>query len=234
MRSSDLVKHNKQVYNEIAVYFSDSRNDLWEDLEVFRSFIRDGYSILDIGSGNGRVYQLCDKNQGINYTGIDQSEKLVDIARARVPGARFMVADMRSLPFEDRIFDLALSVASFHHLPNTEDRRKTLSEIYRILRPGGMLLMTNWNMYSDSARKNVEKGKWTLEESKTDFIVPWLDASGKILGERYYHGFTLDELRALIVDAGFVLKEHYFIRKGTPSDKEKGNNIISIAQKSLS
>ena len=101
MLSSDLVKHNKRVYNTIAGYFSDSRNELWNDLEVFRPFIKNEYSILDIGSGNGRVYQLCDKNQDINYIGIDQSEEIVKIARTRVPGAKFMVADMRSLPFDD-------------------------------------------------------------------------------------------------------------------------------------
>lgn len=231
MPSSDLVKHNKRVYNTIAGHFSDSRKELWDDLEVFRPFIENGNSILDIGSGNGRVYQLCDKNQDINYIGIDQSEELVEIAQARVPNGKFIVADMRSLPLDDETFNIALLIASFHHLPTLEDRKKALSEVYRVLRPGGRLLMTNWNMYSSSARKNVEKGKWMIEDSKTDFVVPWLSAKGKVLAERYYHGFILEELTDLVTDAGFVLEKQYFIKKGITSDQEKGNNIISIALK---
>jgi len=92
------------------------------------------------------------------------------------------------------------------------------------------LIMTNWNLHSKSAQKNIEKGKWRVEES-SHFIIPWFSPKGDILGERYYYGFEPHELAELFEETGFKILEQYFVRKGSKTDQLEGNNIVSILKK---
>jgi ubiquinone/menaquinone biosynthesis C-methylase UbiE len=63
-------------------------------------------------------------------------------ARRRLPShVRLVVADAEALPFAAGAFDLAVSSSSFHYWPSP---REGLSEIYRILRRGGVLVITDW------------------------------------------------------------------------------------------
>lgn len=226
----DLNKLNQDTYDAIAPLFSSTRGYLWDELKHFASFVKDGDAILDIGCGNGRLYQAF-KDLQVSYTGIDQSEGLIKIAKEKVPEGTFVVADMTSLPFEDESFENIFSIASFHHLSSVAQREKAMAEMKRVLKPGGHILMTNWNLHSKFAQKTVEKGKWQLDDSKQDFVIPWYTGQKKVLGERYYYGFYMDELEKLFTDAGLVVEDQFFIKKGKRADVVRGFNIISIVSK---
>jgi len=221
---------NKETYDAIAPLFSSTRGYLWDELKHFAEFVQDGDAILDIGCGNGRLYQAF-KNLQVSYTGMDQSKGLIDIAKKQVPEGEFVVADMTDLPFEDETFNNIFVIASFHHLPSVEMREKALLEMKRVLKPGGHILMTNWNLHSKFAQKTVEKGKWQLDDSKQDFVIPWYTGQKKVLGERYYYGFYMEELEDLFKGAGLELEEQFFIKKGKKAGVVKGFNIISIVSK---
>ncbi len=237
-KAKKLIDQNKEVYNTIAPYFSDTRAYLWEELKPLSVYTKPGDTVADLGCGNGRLYQMFQNLQGtdaapeapISYIGIDQSEELIKIAKEKNPNGTFYVGQLSELPLADASCDVAYCIAAFHHLPNRELRLRALNEMKRILKKGGHIIMTNWNLHSKSVAKNIEKGKWRVQDGN-DFIIPWFSPQGKILGERYYYGFTPEELAELFKEAGLEIIDQYFVRKGEKTDIENGNNIVSIVKR---
>ena len=223
----DLVKLNKETYNMIAKLFAETRKYLWDDLKPLGKYTKDGFKILDLGCGSGRLYHLFEEFQGVEYVGVDQSEGQIEIAKEKFPELDFQVAEMTELPFEENEFDIIYCVATFHHLPDEKSRIKALDEMKRILKPGGHIIMTNWNLYSKGTQKLVEKGKFK-EFEKGDFFVPWLDKDGKVLGERYYHGFSLEELEGLFKKTDLQLEDQYYSTKARVGTEDDSGNIISV------
>ena len=92
---------------------------------------------LDIGIGDGRVAQLI---RTTYLTGVDVSQVALDRARSRLPGADLeLVRIDEELPFADNVFDLVLCTETLEHV---RDVQLLLSEIRRVLRPGGRLAVT--------------------------------------------------------------------------------------------
>ena len=94
--------------------------------------------ILDVGCGAGRDAAWLER-RGARVTGIDLSQGMLAEARARVRGDLARM-DMRRLAFPDRCFDAAWCMASLLHLPKA-DAPEALSEVRRVLRPGGVLAL---------------------------------------------------------------------------------------------
>jgi SAM-dependent methyltransferase len=103
-----------------------------------------GSRLLDIACGSGQLALIAARN-GVDATGIDIAENLIDRARerARVEGlsARFYEADAEDLPFDDATFDVVTSVAGAMFAPRPEVAAK---ELLRVCRRGGIVAMANW------------------------------------------------------------------------------------------
>lgn len=99
-----------------------------------------GRRILDAGCGAGPLTRaLLDRGAGV--TGFDSSKAMLELARTRVgDGAELVVADLgQRLPFADDAFDDVVASLVFHYI---EDWAGPLSEIRRVLRPEGRLLLS--------------------------------------------------------------------------------------------
>lgn len=201
---------------------------------MLTQYTKPGDQVLDLGCGNGRLYQILAKKQ-VQYTGVDQSQELIVLARIKSPEAQFVVGEMSQLAFADASFDAVYCIAALNHLPGYQKQLECLREIRRVLKPGGHLLMTNWNLHSDSAQKNITKHGWKIltdiaDSAGIDVMVPWKSPEGESLGERYYHGFTEVELTRLLSDANFTLIDQYYSSKGERVGVEAGGNIVSVAR----
>ena len=225
----NFTEMNRKTYNAIADQFSGTRDYLWEDLKGLAQYVKAGESVLDLGCGNGRLYQLFEKNQVV-YTGTDQSEGLLTLAREKFPEATFVISEMTELPFNDNSFDSIWAMASFHHIPTKALRIKGIQELERILKPGGRIVMLNWNMYGEWVQKKVASGAYT-EETPGDFIVPWRDGSKKNYGDRYYHGFTTEEIEELTTHTNLTIAEQYYVKMSEKSNKSDGDNLVTVLQK---
>src|SRR5689334_7732017 len=95
-----------------------------------------GLRLLDIACGSGLALQLAAR-KGAAVAGLDASEALVAIARARIPNADLRVGDMFALPFPDASFDAATSFNGIW-----KGCEAALSEARRVLVPGGRLGLT--------------------------------------------------------------------------------------------
>jgi len=220
---------NRETYNRIASLFHATRSYLWDDILVFKKYLHDNMAILDVGCGTGRLYQLFKDFQGVEYTGLDSSEEQIKMAKNDFPKNNYVLGEMTMLPFEKSKFDFVFCIATLHHLSTREDRVKALQETKRVLKTGGYLFLNNWNLYSKSAQKTVEKGKWSQKEIG-NFIVPWFNPKGEKIGERYYYGFEIEELRLLLEEVGFSVVENYYSKKGKKVGVEDGANIVTVAK----
>jgi SAM-dependent methyltransferase len=97
--------------------------------------------VLDIGTGSGIVaLSVVEQTSDVSVTGIDLSDGLLAIAqRHATPGRiQFAKADAEVLPFPDRFFDAVISLFALMHFPDPE---RALAEMYRVLKPGGRLVI---------------------------------------------------------------------------------------------
>lgn len=222
------------MYDAIAPLFSATREHNWADVLPLVEYTKPGDQVLDLGCGNGRLYQILAKKQ-VQYTGLDQSAELIALAREKASEAEFVVGEMTELPFEAEKFAVIFAIASFNHIPGSELQLKSLQEMKRVLKPGGLIIMTNWNLLSDSAQKNIAKHGWKVlqqsVEQGIDVLVPWKSPEGETLGERYYHGFTVGELTNLAGAAELAIIDIFYSHKGEKLDQAGGANIISVFKK---
>jgi ubiquinone/menaquinone biosynthesis C-methylase UbiE len=97
-----------------------------------------GTRLLDIACGSGYAASVA-AGRGAEVAGLDASEALIAIARARTPSAEFRVGDMFELPFADDRFDVATSFNGIWK--GCED---ALREVRRVVRPGGLIGFSFW------------------------------------------------------------------------------------------
>ncbi len=193
-----------------------TRSSIWaETRNLLDKYLPPGEKILDLGCGNGRYFEYL-KNKKVNYFGIDVSDNLIKIAKNKYPGANFQVADALNLPFPDGFFDKVVGVAVFHHIPSVELRVSFLKEAKRILKPGGIIILTVWNFREIKEfflyLKFIILKLFGSKLDFGDFLEPW---GNKVL--RYYHYFSKKELNDLAKMVGLRVKEIGIIKN------EKGN-----------
>jgi len=169
------------IYNEIASEFDLFRTKVWPCVAKFLNSLPSNSNVLDIGCGNGKNFTA---RNDINMTGIDLTENFVTICKAK--GYNVLCASMTQLPFEDNTFDAFIAVASYHHLDNDNDRKRTLDEMYRVLKPNGKGLIVVWAMEQGDRSK--------FHFTKTDEFVEWRSHTGKVYN-RYYHIYREGDLK---------------------------------------
>ena len=111
--------------------------------------IADGMRVLDVGCGTGTLaIMMRTRFPNADLVGIDADEKILSIARRKAADAGvvaivFEQALASELPFSDGSFDRIVSSLALHHL-TSEEKRATLTECYRVLRPQGELHIADW------------------------------------------------------------------------------------------
>lgn len=218
-----IIAKTARDYNLIAQHFNLTRQYNWPELKpFFKKYVKHNHKLLDIGCGNGRLQKILSPT--INYTGIDISRELIKTAKnnSTNKNSKFKVGNILELPEPNNKFDIVTAIAILHHLPSKKCRQQALGEIYRVLKPDGFLIMTNWNLdqkkYSRYSNRN-----FALDQNlaKTDFLVPWKSADGKITTIRYYHSFNLTEIQNLLSRQQFNTIHNKIIK----------HNIISVSRK---
>lgn len=241
-KNKKILAQTKGIYNAIAPGFSGTRGRQWQGFGDFGKYVKAGGKVLDLGCGNGRMAETFRDSQ-VKYLGIDNSEELIKIAKKRFKDrqwAKFKVGDALDLDEPPASFDLALLIAVLHHLPTEKLRLRVLRNISRSLKPGGRLVVSNWNLwqvfgakkkfryyrYLLDYREKTKRGFWRL----SDAFVPWKPLMDDNL--RYVHSFRRGELKRLLRRAGFKIEKISFEKKdGAPATIFTADNLLAIAIK---
>jgi SAM-dependent methyltransferase len=127
--------------------------------------------VLEVGSGKGELAERIARDLGASVTALDQSERMVELTRARRVDA--VLGDVQELPFAQGEFDAAVAAWMLYHVPDLE---RGLAELRRVLTPAGRLVaITNshanlfelWSLVGDGMRRDHpfsrENGRRALE-----------------------------------------------------------------------
>ena len=108
-----------------------------------------GTTVLDVGCGIGGSSRILAKDYGFDVTGVTISPQQVQRAQQLTPAgvtATFKVDDAMALSYPDASFDVVWSVEAGPHMP---DKAVFARELMRVLKPGGVLVLADWNQRDD-------------------------------------------------------------------------------------
>jgi MPBQ/MSBQ methyltransferase len=108
-----------------------------------------GTTVLDVGCGIGGSSRILARDYGFAVTGVTISPQQVERARQLTPtgvNAQFCVDDAMALSFPDGSFDVVWSIEAGPHMP---DKAIFAKELLRVLKPGGILVVADWNQRDD-------------------------------------------------------------------------------------
>lgn len=240
-----ILETNATTYNLIARDFSLTRQNIWPEMNLLvKKYVKTGDRVLDLGCGNGRLVNIL---PAVDYLGIDNNHDLIlnskfIIQNSSVKKINFFELDLLNLPkLTEQNFDICFMFASFNHLPSEELRLKVLTDIKNLLKPGGLLIMINWNLWNIFNKKNIWSNKFTnyklritdYQLSFKDVLTTWQSGNKKKCGQLYYRAFTLIELKKLLSKTIYQISENYYSLDGQKSSFFRAKNIVTVAQKQI-
>ncbi len=178
------------MYDAIATTYAQQIDSYVPTLErdKFDNFFQKGAKILDVGCAAGRD-SFYFVSKGLDVVGVDLSEKLLDIAKTKLKDGqnpRFVLVDLRALPFQKGTFDGVWACASLLHLKRSEVPM-VLRRFFQLLKPNGVLfIMVKAGM-----------GEADVAEELPSHL------------SRHFTYFEQNGLKNLLEDAGFARVEQY-------------------------
>ncbi|HUT82725.1 MAG TPA: class I SAM-dependent methyltransferase [Candidatus Bathyarchaeia archaeon] len=138
----NVFKTVEESYDKIGEEYHNFRdkNKFNSELEKFTSYLPSSGRILDAGSGSGIPVAQFLAQRGFDVTGIDISEKMVELAQKNVPQAIFMKKNMLTLDFPDEFFDGIICVYSLWHIPRN-NHLFIFQNFNRMLKKEGILVI---------------------------------------------------------------------------------------------
>lgn len=203
------------IWDNLAEVWNKFRKKSPEEITEF--LLEKKGKILDLGCGSGRNLVSGQKE----YYCVDFSQKMLDFAKENSEkqkiNANFVLADIgkEKLPFKDNFFDSAVFISTLHCLETQEKRKKSLGELFRVLKKGSEALISVWNKEKNERFKNVP-GK--------EFIINFRNNGES--NERYYYFYDKSELKQELENTGFSI-----ISKNIKPGNHSKNNIIFYVKK---
>jgi ubiquinone/menaquinone biosynthesis C-methylase UbiE len=178
--------------------------------------------ILDLGCGSGRNFvesddlapkgvpsaqtASADADKVGKFYGVDFSGKLLEIAEGK-GYVELKKGVTYAIPYGDGFFDWVVFVRVLHCVDSAEKRKKTLEEVYRVLKRGGEAVIST-----------IGRGNQRVKNKPKEGVIPW--TVGDVKYERYNYVYDKDEFEDLLKSVGFEIVS-----------LEEGKNIVAVVRK---
>jgi ubiquinone/menaquinone biosynthesis C-methylase UbiE len=184
---------------------------------VFRRHLRPPARVLDLGCGVGRTTTAL-AEMGFDVIGLDASSAMVTRARAALPDGTFAIGNACALAFRDHSFDVVLfSFNGLDYICPESKRLQALAEMRRVLRSGGLLVLSSHNRWGlISGRSGIGYYRWLVGFVRRNFLSAGARPSPAAAVGRYFIDHTafgelttyfIDPInqRRQLADSGFAL-----------------------------
>ncbi len=199
---------NRIAYDSVADAWDAARVAFYgrerDYLDAFLAALPVPSTIVDLGCGTGRPFAEAVLARGHAIIGVDQSERLLALARARFPTATWIAAAIEDFAFTEPCAGVVCWDALFH-LPRAQHRR-ILAGVARALPPGGRLMLTVGG---------------SAHPAFTDTMLG---------AEFFYDSHPPATVLAILADLGFALVLHEVMNEPT-SGRDKGRYAIVAAKR---
>jgi SAM-dependent methyltransferase len=203
-------------YDSIAALYDPWSRSVTEDVDFYVAEARKaGGPVVELGVGTGRI-AVPTALAGVPVIGVDSSQRMLDICRARAEEAGvaqlldLRLGDLRRPPVSERVALVTSPFRALLHLGSDEDRVQTFRAVGDLLLPGGRFV---FDVFAPSREDVVDThGRWLEREPGIWERADWdLDRRVLVLSVRGDAGETSmelawrapDEWRGLLVEAGF-------------------------------
>lgn len=191
-------------YDHMNDIISFNQHTIWRNRTNKEIFVKPGHEVLDLCCGTGDwTIQLAENDQA-NVTGLDFSENMLKVAAdktAHIKNITLTQGDATALPYEDNSFDIITIGFGLRNLP---DYNVAIQEFYRVLKPGGQLVILET---SNPENKLVNYG-FNIYFGK---IMPFLGEKIAGSGQEYtwlYEStsqfLTKEQLKIMLADSGYI------------------------------
>jgi SAM-dependent methyltransferase len=160
---------------------------------------------LDVGCADGGYTQALLSAGAHEVLGIDPDAERIELAKERLPLVSFQVAVTEELPFPDDYFDGVWMNEVFEHVA---DEERSLAELRRVIRPGGILVILTPNRWFPFEGHMIQIGDYSFDHPSP--VVPWLPVA---LSRRWTtaRNYWPSDLRNMVARAGFDLESTQFV-----------------------
>jgi SAM-dependent methyltransferase len=165
MNTGDKNSKTVKAYDKNPQYYAGKFDEIGtrvEDIDkAFKLNESGSDNTLELGCGNGRDAEYIINKVGFeNYTGIDASKGLINLAKQKVQEGEFHVKDMREIDFDPETFGVIFSFASMLHV-NRVEMEELLLKCHKCLKIGGILLIsTKYGEYREEMTNNLGDDKY--------------------------------------------------------------------------
>lgn len=148
--SSDKEQQNRAFWNSEAIisrYQNDKQHHKEGEIRIFGEVLDADDHVLELGCGEGRITSYIEPMVG-HLTAVDIAPGMVYAATERLDEPDLAIADASELPFDDDTFDTVLfPFNGIDYLSPSEQRRRTIDEVQRVLKPGGDFVFSSHNQF---------------------------------------------------------------------------------------
>lgn len=144
---SDVERFSNLDTGQVATI--DAKISLELLTETSKRIVPNAKNLLDIGCGAGNYsLKMLTKIADLNCTLVDLSKPMLDKAKERVSAktnneVKTIQGDIREVDLKENSFDIILAGAVLHHLRDDNDWETTFTKLYRLLKPGGCLMISD-------------------------------------------------------------------------------------------
>ncbi len=233
----------KQLKIEVADFyesegnaFGHTRHHVWELMLDFMDRLKPGQTLVDVGAGNARLLDVVP--EGVEYIGIEPSGSLREFAIRRLENhkrSKMLAGEFPKLDLQDNIADAVTCVAVLHHVPSDLERQESIKELHKILKPGGQLILSVWNLRSKRFLSwEMIKRAWLRIPGfeggdRGDLYYIW--KAGKTPKNRYVHAFTLKEFKSLFNEIDWKIERVGAYDSQGWTSMFLGRNLVAIVRK---
>jgi demethylmenaquinone methyltransferase/2-methoxy-6-polyprenyl-1,4-benzoquinol methylase len=194
----DDIAHKYDLLNRLLSFRTDVR---WRKKAIKLAGIQPGHTVLDLACGTAdMMIEMDTRVGGVNLIGGDFSYNMLKLGKEKFEKGAFSVSDAHMLPFKDNSFDRMTISFGFR---NVTDKPKGLSEMHRVLKPGGKLCILEFSQPEGWFFSRLYRLYFTKILPFIGGVISGNRGAYEYLPESVYKFPKRDVYRQMVLEAGF-------------------------------